>query len=119
MIAFGTAPEAFSRKSPCEPIFVPDSFWPARPCLRPQPSPKKNPEAIAPDSAVSEESVGNAGNENAALRAAAAARVKLLSVAKHEAMDASEDRAGCSAVFPVGARSPISSGVIFVWLTTC
>lgn len=66
-----------------------------------------------------EESVGNAGNVNATLRVVAVARVKLLSVAKHEAMDAREDRAGCSAVFPVGARSPISSGVIFVWLTTC
>ena len=66
-----------------------------------------------------EESVGNAGSENAALRAAAVARVKLPSVAKRGATDASEGRAGCSAVCPVGARSPISFGVIFVWLMTC
>ena len=119
MIAFGIAPEAFSRKSPCEPIFVPDFFWPARPFSLPQPSPKKNPGGIVLDSVGNEESVGNAGNVNAALRAAAVARVKLLSVAKHGATDASEGPAGCSAVFPVGAQSPISSGVIFVWLTTC
>ena len=119
MIAFGTAPEAFSRKSPCEPIFVPDFFWPARPFSWPQPSPKKNPGGIVLDSVGNEESVGNAGSENAVLRAAAVAKAKLLSVAKRGATDASVGRAGCSAVFPVGARSQISSGVIFVWLTTC
>ena len=129
---FGTTPEAFSRKPPCEPIFVPDFFWPVRPFLRHQPSLKRNPVAIAPDSGANEENAGNvasaanAANENAGPKAAAAHKVRAkpdrlvaCNAVKCVAMAATAELAACLADSPAGAPSPISFGVISGWSTTC
>jgi len=90
--------------------------------------PKRNLEAIAPDSVVSEENVGNAASVDEKPKAdvAVKARVKPDPLGACNAVkcvataaDATAAPVACLADSPGGAPNPISCGVIFAWSTRC
>ena len=88
--------------------------------------PKRNPEAIAPDSAVSEENVGNAASVDGEPKADVAVKARAkpdplgaCNAVKCVATAATAGLVACLVDSPGGAPNPISFGGIFAWSTTC